>query len=282
MKKTFLKLGAMTLCAALLLTACGKDKKPSPDSQSTPTSVSEAEPVSKPESGSESVPTSSEPESTSAEPESSSAPASESTSQNSSSNSQTTPVKTMNRPATVRADGGLRLRKSADAKSDKITTIPDGTRLTCTDWQQGWVKTTYDGKTGWVSAVYLLFDGTIHADGGLRLRSGPGTSYDKILTIQNGTMIPCQEQKDGWIKTTYNGKTGWVSQEFVHVPVTVYASKGLNMREKPDETSAKITVIPNGTRVMCRGNKENEWALVEYNGKVGYVSYLYIAYDAYG
>ena len=41
----------------------------------------------------------------------------------------------------------------------------------------------------------------------------------------------------------------------------------------------KLLTIPNGTVVQCYGNKENEWARVAYNGKAGYVSYLYIAYD---
>lgn len=288
MKKNVWKLGAVILCAALLLTGCGKEKKPSPSSQSTGESHAVQQPESMPESDSESKPessTASKPESDpESKPESSSASKPESSSASKSESASSKPESAASsqktaRAATVRADGGLRLRKAADANSDKITTIPDGTRLTCTEWKQGWVKTTYNGNTGWVSAVYLLFDGQVKADGGLRLRSGPGTNHEKLLTIPNGTLISCMEQKDSWIKTTYGGKTGWVSQEFVQVPVTVYASKGLNMREKPDKTSAKITVIPNGTRVICRGNKENEWALVEYNGKLGYVSYLYIAYD---
>lgn len=120
---------------------------------------------------------------------------------------------------------------------------------------------------------------TVRADGGLRLRSGPGESYEKLLTVPDGTVLPCISQGDGWVKTTYNGKTGYVSQDYLLVPVTVRASTGLNLRASASETAEKLLTIPNGTVVQCYGNKENEWARVAYNGKAGYVSYLYIAYD---
>ena len=101
--------------------------------------------------------------------------------------------------------------------------------------------------------------------------------YAKLLP--DGTVLPCISQGDGWVKTTYNGKTGYVSQDYLLVPVTVRASTGLNLRASASETAEKLLTIPNGTVVQCYGNKENEWARVAYNGKAGYVSYLYIAYD---
>ena len=196
-----------------------------------------------------------------------------------SSSAAATPTQSTRRGATVRADGGLRLSASASEKSEKLLTIPDGTHIECTGWQSGWAKTTYEGKTGYVSAVYLLYDGKVRADGGLRLRSGPGESYEKLLTVPDGTVLPCISQGDGWVKTTYNGKTGYVSQDYLLVPVIVRASTGLNLRASASETAEKLLTIPNGTVVQCYGNKENEWARVAYNGKAGYVSYLYIAYD---
>lgn len=102
---------------------------------------------------------------------------------------------------------------------------------------------------------------------------------EKLLTVPDGTVLPCISQGDGWVKTTYNGKTGYVSQDYLLVPVTVRASTGLNLRASASETAEKLLTIPNGTVVQCYGNKENEWARVAYNGKAGYVSYLYIAYD---
>ncbi len=55
----------------------------------------------------------------------------------------------------------------------------------------------------------------ITANGGLILRSGIGTSYSKLLTIPKGTVIKITQESNGWGKTTYNGKTGWVSLTYI-------------------------------------------------------------------
>ena len=54
----------------------------------------------------------------------------------------------------VTARSGLRLRKSASTSSTKLLTIPYGTKLTGTV-SKGWLKTTYNGKTGYCYAQYL-------------------------------------------------------------------------------------------------------------------------------
>ena len=46
---------------------------------------------------------------------------------------------------------------------------------------------------------------------GLRLRSGPGTSYTQLDLIPDGTVVQVTEVSDSWGKVTYNGKTGWIS-----------------------------------------------------------------------
>ena len=54
----------------------------------------------------------------------------------------------------VTAKSGLRLRKSASTSSTKLLTIPYGTKLTGTV-SKGWLKTTYNGKTGYCYAEYI-------------------------------------------------------------------------------------------------------------------------------
>ena len=54
----------------------------------------------------------------------------------------------------VTAKSGLKLRKSASTSSTKLLTIPYGTKLTGT-LTKGWLKTTYNGKTGYCYAEYL-------------------------------------------------------------------------------------------------------------------------------
>ena len=54
----------------------------------------------------------------------------------------------------VTARVGLRLRKGASTSTAKILTIPYGTKLTGTV-SKGWLKTTYNGKTGYCDTDYL-------------------------------------------------------------------------------------------------------------------------------
>ena len=54
----------------------------------------------------------------------------------------------------VTAKSGLKLRKGASTSTTKLLTIPYGTKLTGTV-SKGWLKTTYNGKTGYCYAEYL-------------------------------------------------------------------------------------------------------------------------------
>ena len=57
----------------------------------------------------------------------------------------------------------------------------------------------------------------VNAGGGLNVRSGPGSSYEKVASIKNGDQIIILEDTgDGWYKIDYGaGKTGYVSSDYV-------------------------------------------------------------------
>ncbi|MGI5962146.1 MAG: SH3 domain-containing protein [Lawsonibacter sp.] len=62
--------------------------------------------------------------------------------------------------------------------------------------------------------------GTIsNAGSGLNVRSGPGSTYDKVASIKNGDKITILEDTgSGWYKIDYGGgKTGYVSSDYVTV-----------------------------------------------------------------
>lgn len=293
MKKTAGTIAAGALCAALLLTACGKRDTPftQPDVPAAGSGVQGTEPMhpfassaSTAGGASAPAPSASVPGASSGAASSGAAASSGTTGASSGTTAASSSAGTSAsgalspRSATVRADGGLRLRATASEEGEKLLVIPDGALLTCSGWENGWVKTTYDGQTGYVLGAYLLYHGRISADGGLRLRNGPGESYEKLLTIPNGTTIACQEQKDGWIKTSYDNKTGYVSQEYVEVSARVDAGPGLNLRKTAGESGEKLLTIPNGTTVQCVGNCSGEWVKVKYNGYEGYVSAQYLAF----
>jgi hypothetical protein len=54
----------------------------------------------------------------------------------------------------VNADGGLSLRKEQSATSQRLTLIPNNTKLTTTSSLNGWYQVTYNGQTGWIAEKY--------------------------------------------------------------------------------------------------------------------------------
>ena len=52
----------------------------------------------------------------------------------------------------VCAQKGLRMRKKPDIHGEYMQMIPDGAVITALEARAGWLKTTYKGYTGWVSA----------------------------------------------------------------------------------------------------------------------------------
>lgn len=62
------------------------------------------------------------------------------------------------------------------------------------------------------------FPGTVQTDGSrLNLRSYPAMNGKVLTQIPDKTNLLLFGETDGWYVTNYNGKTGYVSGEFVHV-----------------------------------------------------------------
>lgn len=142
--------------------------------------------------------------------------------------------------ATVNADG-LRLRAGADTASAVLTLAYKGDTVeVLEDAGNGWFKVVLKGVTGYMSGEYLKFSGAAQtvtlpneavptaaapALGSMRvnlgsgevlnLRSQPSTQSSKVAVIPGGTVLTVEEDAGGWYKVTYNGKTGYVSANYV-------------------------------------------------------------------
>lgn len=56
---------------------------------------------------------------------------------------------------------------------------------------------------------------TVTAKSGLNIRSGPGTGYSKYGAFAYGAAVSVQEISGGWAKISYNGKTAYVSADYI-------------------------------------------------------------------
>lgn len=145
----------------------------------------------------------------------------------------------------ITASGYLNLRDTPTSTGKILSTIPEGTIIELIDQQNQWYKTTYQSKTGWVSANYVSFipqKGKISASGGLILRDAPSTSGKTLLTIPDGTTVDLNDLQDHWYKTSYQTKTGWISFDYV----TIVPSSQPDTNNS-DSTATSIDLSVNGT-----------------------------------
>lgn len=166
-----------------------------------------------------------------------------------------TPGPTAGEPAYLvvnTADCGLYLRHRPSTDSVILTVVPEGTRVQeQTSELDGWVKTTYEGRTGFLWYEYLyeipgtrgdtgnipvepptppaavdgLLPGSVAfvqgTPGALYLREGPGGEYRPITRMWEGAEVRVlDEPRAGWYRIAYAGDggrrfEGWASGRYL-------------------------------------------------------------------
>ena len=121
--------------------------------------------------------------------------------------------------------GYLNLRKSASSSSTVLGQYDDGTPCILLSEKNGWYHVSVDGKLGYFSSSFIRKTYTTYtADvatvttkngGSLRLREGPGTGYDTIKSVKNGTYVMIVQKGDGWWKVTVDGKVGFMDSTYL-------------------------------------------------------------------
>lgn len=120
-------------------------------------------------------------------------------------------------------------------------------------------------------------------------RSGPGTNYSVVVKIPpKSTVTTTGSTKNGFTQVKYNGKTCWVSSEYVgsasnssteKTAYTTNTSLNLNMRAKASSSSNVVKKIPPQSKITVYGNKTNGFYYASYGGKKGYVSADYVSFS---
>ena len=154
------------------------------------------------------------------------------------------------------ASGGLNVRSGPGTTYDKVASLKNGDQVTIMEvLDNGWYKITYSGANGQDAIGYVKSDyvaasenspapspepsqgpGTstgelvpgangkiVGADGGLRVRSGPGTTYEHQASLKNGDSVTIVEDAgSGWYKISYAGSdgkatTGYIMGDYISV-----------------------------------------------------------------
>ncbi len=140
--------------------------------------------------------------------------------------------------------------------------------------------------------------GTATVTTGLNLRRGPGISYAVITVMPAGASVELRgEPQNGYYPLSYNGTTGWAAADWLSIGAapqptpeptpapgsgnpgvgdTVTGSatvtERLNLRSGPGTSYGVITVMPVGATVELRGEPQNGYYPLSYNGTAGWAA----------
>ena len=146
--------------------------------------------------------------------------------------------------------------------------------------------------------------GTVTPSDGVNVRSGAGTSYGVVMSLNGGTVVTVTGSTKGsdgyvWYAISYGGKTGYIRSDLLSVAGTVPGSSGgepsegtepdpeisrtgvvlpasgVNVRSDAGTSFSVVLVLMKGTKVSVTGEMTGtdgyKWYRIEYSGKTGYV-----------
>ena len=142
----------------------------------------------------------------------------------------------------------LNIRDSASTDGNRVGAYTTGARVEILEKKDGWGRT----DKGWISLTYVYQDGTVGKNTAkgvvignqLNVRSGPGTNYGRVASLNTGDRVNILEQFTiGGTKWGCIDK-GWISLDYVYIDGTTGENSGtgtvtgdqLNIRTGPGTT----------------------------------------------
>lgn len=129
----------------------------------------------------------------------------------------------------------LRLRAEASTSSSIVTTLDKGVAVAILDDStDGWYRISFNGKTGYVSADYLVVDqdnifesyGRVNASG-VNVRSESSTDGDVVAALNSGDVVTVSAFEDGWYAVTCQyGTQGYIRSDFLDLTTSSSSSSG--------------------------------------------------------
>lgn len=129
----------------------------------------------------------------------------------------------------------LRLREGPTTSDAVVTTLNKSVAVAVLDDSvDGWYKIAYNGKSGYVSADYLVIDqdnifstyGRTNDDG-VNVRSAPSTDAEVLASVKDGTVVTVNGFVDGWYDVTCEyGTEGYIRSDYLDLTASDASSSG--------------------------------------------------------
>ncbi|MGG0207452.1 enterotoxin EntFM [Bacillus mycoides] len=159
----------------------------------------------------------------------------------------------------------LNVRTGPSASHTVLGSVNKGKTVQVVGEVQDWFKINFNGGTGYVSKDFVTKGGSAVSNetqqpttnnnnntttvqtggsyvvntGALKVRTGPATYNPVIGGVTNGTVLNVTGAENGWYKINHNGRTGYVSADFVKFVkggvnnVVTGGNEGTNQVQKP-------------------------------------------------
>lgn len=213
--------------------------------------------------------------------------------------------------ATVKG-GWLRLRAEASFDAETITSYYTGTVVTVLGSTGKWYWVTApDGRSGYMYGDYLTINSSgsgtssggyqniaatvVSANGlGVRLRTGPGTSYGVLALYEVGTPATILKSGSYWHYVRIGNKTGYMMSQFLSISgdsvqppqnpnsYTAYVTSenglGVRLRKGPGTGYGVLGLYSVGTKVTVLEHGA-KWDYIRIGTRTGYMMNRYLTSD---
>lgn len=145
------------------------------------------------------------------------------------------------------------------------------------------MRSTARFHAAWLSLAFaaapLAAQTAFRADVNLNVRTGPGVGYSIIGQLPAGSVTCALEKSSAWWKIQYDSRTGWVNGGYGTVLAgqvgVKIATSLLNVRGGPGTGYSILGLVYSG-QVFRRITASNGWYQVNWNGRTGWLSGLYL------
>ena len=216
------------------------------------------------------------------------------------------------------ADSGVITEEVVNARKGPGTTyevvemLAKGKTVTVLGEKTGWYHVQWGDSDGYVKQDFLAvggkapmktLDATVTGGSTINVRSGPGTSYNRIAMVDEGKRIAILNKDGDWYRVSFDGTTGYILSDYVtpdgggtpanaagtsSKPQTVDRSVGnatvtggetINVRSGPDTAYSRVTRVSEGKRVTVL-DKNGDWYHVSFGDTTGYILSDYVSVDS--
>lgn len=218
--------------------------------------------------------------------------------------------------------GYLNLRKAPSMSAKIIAQYDDGTPCILLSENSGWYHVSVDGTLGYFDASFIqkkyatyspdVATVTTKNGGSLRLRQGPGTTYNTVKSVRNGAYVMILQKGNGWWKVSVDGTVGYMDAGYLTDGIVRKTSSGstsggsssssssgssssgstssgspyaivtnpgsgqkLYLRQEASKKSKALGSYGNGKKVTIL-EPGTQWCKVKVDGKTGYMMTDYL------